>query len=257
MPRRPDVPCARCGSLMWRGTSSLPPGQSVCRPCRQAAPVPYSRRPRIKPIPLVRDGRYPMRSCAYCSVEFEATSARPQKRCPTCRHRGIKPSSSPCVSCGTRVAFSRGGVSRCHPCRRRRNAEVVDQIAADPSLAKYVRLPSAARGYGYEHQKMRKQFISAFRPGDPCVRCGDPMLDPKELHLDHTDDRSGYLGLSHASCNTRAGAMKRNYGASRPSGQRRRLVDRVCDGCGLSFHPKSRTQWNCSRACVSARRKAA
>ncbi len=35
MPRRPDMPCAVCGSLMWRGTSSLPEGQAMCRPCRR------------------------------------------------------------------------------------------------------------------------------------------------------------------------------------------------------------------------------
>lgn len=34
MPRRPDVPCATCGNLIWRGSTSSPPGQATCRPCR-------------------------------------------------------------------------------------------------------------------------------------------------------------------------------------------------------------------------------
>lgn len=34
------------------------------------------------------------------------------------------------------------------------------------------------------------------------------MLEGQELHLDHTDDRTGYLGFSHAECNTRAGGFK-------------------------------------------------
>lgn len=33
MPRRPDVPCAGCGALIWRGTGCLPPGQAMCRSC--------------------------------------------------------------------------------------------------------------------------------------------------------------------------------------------------------------------------------
>lgn len=36
MPSKPDVPCANCGALLWSSTSSLPPGQRMCRPCRQA-----------------------------------------------------------------------------------------------------------------------------------------------------------------------------------------------------------------------------
>ena len=36
MPKRPDLPCADCGTLMWRGKGVLPPGQARCRPCRSA-----------------------------------------------------------------------------------------------------------------------------------------------------------------------------------------------------------------------------
>lgn len=37
MPKRPDVPCAECGTLMWRGRGSLPSGLATCLPCRRAA----------------------------------------------------------------------------------------------------------------------------------------------------------------------------------------------------------------------------
>jgi 5-methylcytosine-specific restriction endonuclease McrA len=33
MPRRPDVPCTVCGTLMWRGTGSS--DRPICRPCRR------------------------------------------------------------------------------------------------------------------------------------------------------------------------------------------------------------------------------
>ena len=35
MPRRPDLPCAGCGTLMWRGKGSLPEGEAKCRACRR------------------------------------------------------------------------------------------------------------------------------------------------------------------------------------------------------------------------------
>lgn len=48
--------------------------------------------------------------------------------------------------------------------------------------------------------------MDAYEPGDLCARCHRPMFDPPaDLQFDHTDDRSGYLGLSHKACNLSAG----------------------------------------------------
>jgi hypothetical protein len=66
---------------------------------------------------------------------------------------------------------------------------------------------TAARGYGAEHVKLRAKLLP-HAYGKPCFRCGRPMLPGQALHLDHTDDRSGYGGFSHAACNRRAGARK-------------------------------------------------
>lgn len=27
--------CAACGAVMWRGSTSLPQGEAMCRPCRK------------------------------------------------------------------------------------------------------------------------------------------------------------------------------------------------------------------------------
>lgn len=35
MAKRPDLPCAGCGRLMWRGPGTLPAGQARCRDCRK------------------------------------------------------------------------------------------------------------------------------------------------------------------------------------------------------------------------------
>ena len=34
MPSKPDLPCAKCGKLMWRSATSAPEGVATCRPCR-------------------------------------------------------------------------------------------------------------------------------------------------------------------------------------------------------------------------------
>jgi hypothetical protein len=34
------------------------------------------------------------------------------------------------------------------------------------------------------------------------------MLPGQELHLDHNDDRTGWIGFRHAKCNLRAAAKK-------------------------------------------------
>jgi hypothetical protein len=74
---------------------------------------------------------------------------------------------------------------------------------------------TTAAGYGNKHQKLRKALLpSAY--GTPCVRCGHVMLPGQELHLDHNDTRTGYLGFSHGGrcqvcgkrCNLTAAAKK-------------------------------------------------
>jgi hypothetical protein len=68
-----------------------------------------------------------------------------------------------------------------------------------------------------------------------CARCGDPMVTTEPLDLDHNDDRTGYLGLSHRSCNR---------------GSKRRvepLPPRSCPVCG--GHKPSSKQATCSRTC--------
>jgi 5-methylcytosine-specific restriction endonuclease McrA len=59
--RKPNVPCARCGTLMWGGTTSLPPGKRVCQPCRRVQRVPYGF--RLAPVPVSLP-------CLGCGEEF-------------------------------------------------------------------------------------------------------------------------------------------------------------------------------------------
>jgi hypothetical protein len=70
--------------------------------------------------------------------------------------------------------------------------------------------PTGTAKYGGAHKQLRKRLLAALQrdPGQPCPRCGYPMWPGQRLHLDHSDDGVGWLGLSHARCNERAGQRK-------------------------------------------------
>lgn len=83
------------------------------------------------------------------------------------------------------------------------------------------------RGYDQAHKNIRKAGLPAAY-GTPCARCGETMLEGQDLDLDHTDDRTGYLGFSHRICNRRAGAAAANAAiaaknAIDPLGERSRV----------------------------------
>lgn len=80
----------------------------------------------------------------------------------------------------------------------------------------------AQRGYGYWHKKLRAQLLPESY-GKICDVCGHVMLPGQDLDLGHTDDRTGYVGMQHSSCNRTLGARKGNRTRSNV---RRRTRDR-------------------------------
>jgi hypothetical protein len=61
---------------------------------------------------------------------------------------------------------------------------------------------SAERGYGYAHRKARKEWkVLVEAGGVSCARCSQPIEPGTPWDLDHTEDRTGYLGASHSRCN--------------------------------------------------------
>lgn len=77
------------------------------------------------------------------------------------------------------------------------------------------------RGYGSDHQQLREQLLPGAY-GQPCPKCGELMHEWQPLDLGHTDDRAGYTGMEHASCNRGHGAAMGN----RRRGERRPRVYR-------------------------------
>jgi len=51
--KKPDLPCASCGKLMWRTKSSAPIGEAMCMDCRRAGRG-KKLNPEVPPSPPVR-----------------------------------------------------------------------------------------------------------------------------------------------------------------------------------------------------------
>jgi hypothetical protein len=65
------------------------------------------------------------------------------------------------------------------------------------------------RGYDATHDRTRTQWEPRVATGTVnCARCHNPITPGQAWHLDHTDDRTTYLGPSHQHCNTSAGGTK-------------------------------------------------
>lgn len=118
-----------------------------------------------------------------------------------------------CAGCGKTMIANRSslpqGQATCQPCRRERNALKVPnaQSIEAPLLPLRITRPqasSSARGYGREHQVLRKAMMEQVATGTVvCCLCAS-LIEPDETwHLDHTVDRSGYRGAAHRICNLR------------------------------------------------------
>lgn len=103
----------------------------------------------------------------------------------------------PCLDCG-RLSSQ----SRCPACRSSR------QHARDARRGN-----SARRGYGYDHRKRRAEMLPTAY-GQPCARCGMPVLPGQALDAGHStalvrDPYSKADRIEHSACNRSAGSHAR------------------------------------------------
>jgi hypothetical protein len=63
-----------------------------------------------------------------------------------------------------------------------------------------------ARGYGRAHREERERWLPKVEAGlVECARCRHPIEPGRAWDLGHNEDRSGYSGPEHVTCNRRAG----------------------------------------------------
>lgn len=180
MARRPDVPCSRCGTLMWGGSTSLPAGQRTCHPCRRITPAPRA----LTVIPADMP-------CPGCSKSF-----RPK---PT---RGSGIFTKTCSkSCASVVKWRSGAMD----VRRPRTA-TPKRAEADRRRRRYERECAAAGLTERQRKELRERWR---RQGRACAYC---RVNPCET-LDHVVplDRGGtnYEGNLAPACRS-CNASKRN-----------------------------------------------
>lgn len=108
-------------------------------------------------------------------------------------------------------------------CAERRCGTLVDQGVRDGRCDEHRKAKDKARGtrqergYGRAHEVTRASLLpDAY--GTRCPHCDEYMWPHDELHLDHTEDRTGYIGIVHAHCNTSDAARRGN--AARNSSMR-------------------------------------
>ena len=94
-----------------------------------------------------------------------------------------------CLDCNQLFDRDATGTQRCPRC----------QPAA--TAARQARGNTTRRGYGSAHQRLRRQLLDAFEPGQPCARCGKPITSKDDAQLGHLKGKRGYRGLEHVLCN--------------------------------------------------------
>lgn len=189
MPGKPDLPCADCGKLMWRGKGVLPEGQARCRECRGVG----SGR-----IPHGTATGYKLRCrCAGCREakrlemrRYVATVKARDGVSPTQKYRPavVKRPPGACSECGKALIQAGPVEPMCSPCRKRQNRGL--DIKPADRLAIY----------------QRDCWVCGFCGGavDPSLKSPDPWAPS----LDHIIPRSKggpddetNLRIVHRYCN--------------------------------------------------------
>jgi hypothetical protein len=198
MAKKPDVPCAGCGKLIWSSRSSRPPGESACHPCRRANPGRWPRRttkPR-RPIPTVDS------QCVVCGAEFVAKATNRQgypggyfrKTCSERCHRYYANKAQPRCEC----------VGSCsEECREDRRQAVNQRKNLRRRAGGYVVMSIRQLGErdGWRCHLCRRKVNQKLRGPHPMSASRDHLIPV----ADGGSNDDWNLALAHWICNVRRG----------------------------------------------------
>ena len=211
MPRSPKLSCSRCNRPMWQGRGALLNG-GVCQQCRRANPVrkPLEALSTDNPYGLHhlrrREQLLPCAIGTLCPICGQVMLASQKLHLDHSIPLRVDP-----TSVGDRIVHGRCNAAWRSGGRPPQTPE--ERKQRDRERAKRTAFPgqTTKRGYGAKHQRLRADWKKKVdRGGVGCARCGKAIIPGTPWHLDHADDRSGYLGPSHRKCNIRA-AIKRKW----------------------------------------------
>ncbi len=186
MPRKPDLPCADCGKMMWRRiVISLPQGEAKCNSCRRATwpgGRPVYRPGRTVPVEIqlqrMAAGRARLhdKRCPTCHALFQAVVHRVY--CDTCRdariadrlrRKGVARRTAASVT-GERITITALGDRdrwTCHLCGEFVNRELSGR---DPWMPSFDHVVPISRGGLDSWDNLRLAHLVCN------VRCGDREL---------------------------------------------------------------------------------
>lgn len=181
--------CVQCGQSFSRPISRGRPKTLCSDECRKVRFGAYSR-PK-------QDRRNCV--CVDCGV-----------RCQRSKPQGdwLPPAEARCRKCfhEHRRALSVGGLTCA--CGKRKQRTASNCRACYTESMKTHRLRESRRPADYDraHNNLRRAWETILEVTEiNCARCDQPILADQTWHLDHRDDRNGYLGPSHSRCNLAAG----------------------------------------------------
>lgn len=181
--------------------------------------------------------------CSSCKRDWITEAVEEPALCPSCAPPPLPKTWPICTRCVERP-IERIGVLLCGPCREDVRRERRARKNARERALRRKRPPSTERGYGAEHQRLRREWTPRVTTGTVlCARCQQPIKAGERWDLGHQDgDRSQYRGPEHSRCNRGAAARLTPRQASararreraRPSGSERGYDAR---------HRKLRKEW--------------
>jgi hypothetical protein len=134
------------------------------------------------------------------SLSPSALPAATNERRWPCRSQTSR-SQSLCPATPTRRSRGSSRTSQQRPSKKR-STVVRNRSASSISEVSRAQGTTKQRGYGAKHKAYRRRWAAEVAAGEVCcARCGHFIVPGEPWDLDHTPDRTGYLGPSHARCN--------------------------------------------------------